>query len=160
MQLKSVKKQATDENLIPLINIVFLILIFFLIATVIRPFSAKNIDLATTDAAEKLHRLTLSLTIDKEGILYHKNKTVTLDELKTGLLGNTETNTLETSTREISKTTEQQDEANTSHSATETKTLTLIADRELKADKLLEIVSGLNDIKFKSIKLITEDKSR
>lgn len=155
MQLKTVKKQATDENLIPLINIVFLILIFFLIATVIRPFSAKNIDLATTDAAEKLHRLTLSVTIDKEGILYHKNKTVTLEELKSGLLGNSETETVK-----AAETGEQQGEATSSHSPTETQTLTLIADRELKADKLLEIVSGLNDMKFKSIKLITEDKSR
>lgn len=53
MKLKTrAQSNGSDENLIPLINIVFLILIFFLVASTIRPFSDRNIELAkSTDVS-------------------------------------------------------------------------------------------------------------
>lgn len=49
MKLNIPKPKKPTENLVPLINVVFLILIFFLAASVIRPFSDKDIVLAKTE---------------------------------------------------------------------------------------------------------------
>jgi len=46
MRLTTPEKRNSDDSLIPLINIVFLILIFFLIASAIQPFSDREIKLA------------------------------------------------------------------------------------------------------------------
>lgn len=48
MRLKTVtrRRTASEEHLVPLINIVFLILIFFLVASTIRPFSDRTVKLA------------------------------------------------------------------------------------------------------------------
>lgn len=123
--------ESHDTNLIPLINIVFLILIFFLIATVIRPFTAKNIKLATTNSEEGLHRLTHHLVIDKEGKLTGKGKVISVSDLPA---------------------TFQIDES-------DDHTLNIIADKELPAEKLLQIVEEIQKLKFKKIKLVTEKTS-
>ena len=124
-------KDNDDTNLIPLINIVFLILIFFLIATVIRPFTAKNIKLAATNSEESLHRLTHHLVIDKEGQLTGKGKSLAITDLSN-----------------VFQIDESQDH-----------TLNIIADKELPAEKLLQIVEEIQKLKFKKIKLVTEKTS-
>jgi len=51
MRLKKIAPgRAADENLIPLINIVFLILIFFLVASTLRSFDPAGLDLASARA--------------------------------------------------------------------------------------------------------------
>lgn len=51
MKLKTRARKPAEENLVPLINIVFLILIFFLVASTIRPFTERDIRLAETKEA-------------------------------------------------------------------------------------------------------------
>ena len=131
MKFEFETKDSDDTNLIPLINIVFLILIFFLIATVIRPFTAKDIKLATTSSEEGLHRLTHHLVIDKQGQLTGKGKPLALSDLPTAF----------------------QIDENKDH------TLNIIADKDLPAEKLLEIVEEIQKLKFKKIKLVTEKTS-
>lgn len=128
MELKFEKKKHNEENLIPLINIVFLILIFFLITTVIRPFSAKDIELAKAVKNDKLNKVVHSLVIDKNGALTSNGGTITLDVLPSVFQAEGET----------------------------VQTVNIIADKALAADKLLEIVSQLGDLKLKNIKLIIE----
>ncbi|MBO6550940.1 MAG: biopolymer transporter ExbD [Rhizobiales bacterium] len=128
MELKFEKKKHSEENLIPLINIVFLILIFFLITTVIRPFSAKDIELAKAVENDKLNKVVHSLVIDKNGALTANGGTITLDVLPSVFQAEGEA----------------------------VQTVNIIADKALAADKLLEIVSQLGDLKLKNIKLIIE----
>lgn len=128
MKLEFEKKKHDEENLIPLINIVFLILIFFLITTVIRPFSAKDIELAKAVKNEKLHKITHSLVINKKGELKANGETVTMEALP--ILFKREGGAKIT--------------------------VNIIADKALGADKLLEIVSSLGDLKLNNIKLIIE----
>ncbi len=124
------KKQSDDSNLIPLINIVFLILIFFLIATVIRPFTAKDIKLSKSMNQESLHKLAHTLVIDKTGALFVKGKAISKHNLSTAFL--------------------KQDNSE-AH-----KTLTIVADQTLPADKLLEIVQDIRKYEFEKVKLVTE----
>ena len=128
MELKFEKKKHSEENLIPLINIVFLILIFFLITTVIRPFSAKDIELAKAVKNDKLNKVVHSLVIDKNGALTANGSVITLDVLPSVFQAEGEA----------------------------VQTVNIIADKALTADKLLEIVSQLGDLKLKNIKLIIE----
>ena len=46
MRLRIPEQRRSEDHLIPLINIVFLILIFFLIASALQPFSDREIKLA------------------------------------------------------------------------------------------------------------------
>ena len=128
MEINFEKKKHSEENLIPLINIVFLILIFFLITTVIRPFSAKDIDLAKAARNDKLSKITHSLVIDKDGSLIANGEFTTIETLADFFVSEGEL----------------------------PQTVNIIADKELVADKLLEIVGRLGNLKLKNIKLIIE----
>lgn len=128
MEINFEKKKQSEENLIPLINIVFLILIFFLITTVIRPFSAKDIDLAKAAKNDKLSKITHSLVIDKNGSLIANGEFTTIETLADFFVSEVEL----------------------------PQTVNIIADKELVADKLLEIVGRLGNLKLKNIKLIIE----
>lgn len=128
MELNFEKKKHSEENLIPLINIVFLILIFFLITTVIRPFSAKDIELAQAVKSEKLSKMVSSLVMDKEGALWVNGEAISVEALPSVFASEGDKK------REVN----------------------VIADKELAADKLLEVVGHLGDLKLKNIKLIIE----
>ncbi len=128
MEINFEKKKQSEENLIPLINIVFLILIFFLITTVIRPFSAKDIDLAKAAKNDKLSKITHSLVIDKNGSLIANGEFTTIETLADFFVSEGEL----------------------------PQTVNIIADKELVADKLLEIVGRLGNLKLNNIKLIIE----
>jgi biopolymer transport protein ExbD len=128
MEINFEKKKQSEENLIPLINIVFLILIFFLITTVIRPFSAKDIDLARAAKNDKLSKITHSLVIDKNGSLIANGEFATIETLPDFFVSEGEL----------------------------AQTVNIIADKELVADKLLEIVGRLGNLKLDNIKLIIE----
>ncbi len=128
MEFNFEKKKANEENLIPLINIVFLILIFFLITTVIRPFSAKDIELAKAVKNEKLNKVVHSLVIDKNGGLRVNGEAITVEGLSSAFV----------------------------KEGGEKQTVNIIADKELAADKLLETVGQLKSLKLEHIKLIVE----
>lgn len=130
MELKFEEKKEQEENLIPLINIVFLILIFFLIATIIRPFTAKDIDLASAKQDDQIERLTHVIMIDKEGGIRYEGRSVNLEALLTTFADK------EDVIKEM--------------------TLNIIADKALVNGKLLDIVNRLGTAKFKAIKLIIE----
>lgn len=146
MQLEApAKKQPNEENLIPLINIVFLILIFFLVAATIRPFEARDIKLASSQKHEKGLKVQFALMINKEGTLTFKGKTISMADLKT--LGSDGEADDKSAQNQNSKT----------PTTTTTKILTLIADKELPAEKLLTIVAKLEATNFTAIKLVTEE---
>lgn len=135
MKLHYEEKTQGEENLIPLINIVFLILIFFLIATVIRPFSAKDIELATAIKQDELHKLTNTLVIDKQGTTMVRGAPVAIENIKEAF--------------------------SFEDGQAEKETLNIITDKALPADKLLEIVSKLSsEVKFAKIKLVIEKNER
>lgn len=119
---------TSDENLIPLINIVFLILIFFLVAATLRPFTARQISPASSTSAEKAGPLTYTLMIEKSGKLLFANHPTTIEELR------------ERAASEPQKP-----------------TLTIVADKDLTSEILLKHISSLNSGPFSAIHLITAE---
>ena len=69
MRLKSAnpKNPASDDHLVPLINIVFLILIFFLVASAIRPFTDRRIELAASQETDGAGALQRAVMVHQDG---------------------------------------------------------------------------------------------
>ncbi|MEO1610079.1 MAG: biopolymer transporter ExbD [Pseudomonadota bacterium] len=80
---QQIKKKQPD--LTSLINVVFLILIFFIVAGVLRPFNDDTIELAQHFEDQTGAIVASRLIVRQDGILRYRNKTLPLDQL-TGAL--------------------------------------------------------------------------
>ncbi|MBI1385172.1 MAG: hypothetical protein GC150_09700 [Rhizobiales bacterium] len=117
---------ANEENLVPLINIVFLILIFFLVTSTLRPYSDREIELAHSEALVTAGAVRRAILLARDGTLKVDNSTIALDQL-----GETLAQWAEEPAR----------------------TVTIIADRRAAAEPLVAVVTmasaaGLTDIKL------------
>lgn len=138
MKLQSKVHEPDDTNMISLINIVFLILIFFLIASIIRPFSAKDIELVKSLSKDKYTRHAQTLVIDKTGNLIINGTPTDPQDLLT-MLG-----------KGMVIPEGKQGEAR----------LNIIADQSLPSGILLDHLKTIQSLKFASIKLVTERKKQ
>lgn len=138
MKLQSKVHEPDDTNMISLINIVFLILIFFLIASIIRPFSAKDIELVKSLSKDKYTRHAQTLVIDKTGNLIINGTPTDPQDLLT-MLG-----------KGMVIPEGEQGEAR----------LNIIADQSLPSGILLDHLKTIQSLKFASIKLVTERKKQ
>ena len=68
-------------DLVPMINIVFLLLIFFMLTATPQKNEGKKVELPKARTGEKSNKHFLTVTIDKEGDLQLDGKEVTLDTL-------------------------------------------------------------------------------
>lgn len=138
MKLHSKVREPDDTNMISLINIVFLILIFFLIASIIRPFSAKDIELVKSLSKDKYTRHAQTLVIDKTGNLIINGTPTDPQDLLT-MLG-----------KGMVIPEGEQGEAR----------LNIIADQSLPSGILLDHLKTIQSLKFASIQLVTERKKQ
>ena len=77
-----------DVNITPLIDIVFLLLIFFMVSTTFKQDFEVSIDLPKAASEEKLVDKTLNITIDAKGTYYINSKKLVnnkMSSLKTAL---------------------------------------------------------------------------
>ena len=74
-------QRTTEENVLPLINIVFLLLIFFMIAGVISATTPFPVDPPTTRAAEASDAPQDGIAIGRDGQLAFGGEQITLAEL-------------------------------------------------------------------------------
>lgn len=121
---------TSDESLIPLINIVFLILIFFLVAASIRPFTAPGIKPAASSSEDASGAINFALMIDRTGALQFNNQPIT-EKALLALAAN----------------------------KTEKPELIVIADKDLEAATLIKQLQALSSGAFKSIKLLTKKET-
>lgn len=128
MKLKARPKKRTEENLVPLINIVFLILIFFLVASTIRPFTERSVRLAETTEASGGAAVPRMLILTNGGDRIVNGATIDGEALRA--------------------------QAGTWASGKES-SVTVVADAELEGTKLVEAVSVLTAAGVKEIKLLT-----
>ena len=70
-----------EPDLTSLINIVFLILIFFIVAGTLRPFSARDIKLAKSQPDSTSAVVSANVVAFADGGLTHRGQTVSLEEL-------------------------------------------------------------------------------
>lgn len=78
--LISPRRKASDDNMIPLINIVFLLLIFFMIAGQIRNL-VPELELPTGDSARKAIESEFKLALTRNKLLYLNGETIELASL-------------------------------------------------------------------------------
>jgi biopolymer transport protein ExbD len=72
-----------ENNLIPMINIIFLLLIFFMIAGHIsRQAKPKNLELATAKSQHKIKPSNVKLSITKDGEYFKDDVITSLDEIE------------------------------------------------------------------------------
>ena len=81
MRLATPKRKPPGENLVPLINVVFLILIFFLAASVIRPFSSADIVLAKTEQPTEAPNLRRLIFVGSDGPMLQHGQRATSEDI-------------------------------------------------------------------------------
>ncbi len=132
MKIKTPPRKQPEENIIPLINIVFLMLVFFLIAGTLKSFSTKDIKLIDVQDEEKHNSKNVLLHIKADGEVILNGQDISREELIDML--------------SPAFTKEHAD-----------KPFYIIADRELDGVKLLEILeliktSGINKLQLVAIR--------
>lgn len=85
MNLRPHRKQSPDVNLTPLIDVVFLLLIFFMVSTTFERESQIKVQLPEAAAQEPMEqeRKVLDITIDAEGRFYVNQKEVVNTDVAT-----------------------------------------------------------------------------
>ena len=72
-------------DLIPMINIVFLLLIFFMLTATTPSKEGTKVELPKARTGEKSNKQYVNVTIDKKGVLQLEGDTITLDALQAQL---------------------------------------------------------------------------
>lgn len=133
MQLEQKRRAYRgDDNIVPMINIVFLLLIFFLLAGTLSPRPPFELEYVTTTQQSPEEAPANGLYISTAGVLFHNGKTVELSELASVLGRNAG----------------QQAEA-----------IDLVADRRVEALLLYPLLDALSKAGFAKVRIVTERKS-
>lgn len=72
------EKSGVGIEMTPLIDMVFLLLIFFLLSTTLDNFRRININLPSSQTGEKVKQKDISIFIDKENNIYLEDKIISL----------------------------------------------------------------------------------
>ena len=141
MQLQEpTRRTAKDNELIPMINVVFLLLIFFMVAGTIKP--PAPVDVKTPGSASNtVSQPERTLHIDKNGALWLGDKRSSLDDLATTL-------------RNPAPTPDPALEA----LAVSDNRIALRADAALTIDQLRPIIDALRDAGVEQVELLTTAK--
>ena len=75
------EKTPFKLDLIPMINIVFLLLIFFMLTATTPSKEGTKVELPKARTGEKSNKQYVNVTIDKKGVLQLEGNTITFDEL-------------------------------------------------------------------------------
>ncbi len=81
MRLADNTHKRHAENILPLINIVFLMLVFFLVAATLKPFSELNVNPPATQAGEQGENIRDTILVDAEGHISFEGALVKPEEL-------------------------------------------------------------------------------
>lgn len=128
MRLSQPTRPRKEENLVPLINIVFLILIFFLIASTFKPFSDQNIQLAKIEVPSSSSASPRMIVVRSDGARFVGSRSLTDEELRDQL---------------------------ENWSLDSVLPITIVADRMLKATELISLVAQARGAGIKNVKLLT-----
>ena len=83
------KREYDDDSLLPLVNIIFLLLIFFMIAGVIEKRIVKDdIDLPSAELSRFENKEVTKIFIDKSNIFFINDKVSDIDEINIYLKSN------------------------------------------------------------------------
>lgn len=81
VQMPEIQSKLPEIGMAPLIDVVFLLLIFFMVTTVF-PDEGIIVDRPGAEQASRLTDQKLMLTIDKKGDIYYKKQVLILTDIK------------------------------------------------------------------------------
>ncbi len=123
------ERRKGQDNILPLINIVFLLLIFFLMAGTLTKSPAVSLQPPTTKEAQADKLPSKALYVSKEGIFLSQSNKISLNELEPRL-------------KQL-------------HSSDDRQVLYIIADKESDATHLIKIAKLAKKIGIEKVKLLT-----
>ena len=123
-------KRSAEENIIPLINIVFLLLIFFLLAGTLAPRPPFELEPVAAVQDPNVDVPQGALFISASGAMYYEGRVVTPDELR--------------GTVQLAR------------SGAADEPLEILMDRRLKGEKLFPVIETLGRAGITKIRLLTE----
>ena len=85
VQVEAKVRESNDDNLIPLINVVFLMLIFFMVAGVIRETDKAEIGHPESVSTKALATETLTILVNKDLSIQFQDATLTIETLTQAL---------------------------------------------------------------------------
>ena len=78
---KKRKHMFNDDSILPLINIIFLLIIFFMVLGHIYPNAVKKADLAQLPASTNYIKQDITLYMNPQGVLYQDGEQITLKSI-------------------------------------------------------------------------------
>lgn len=130
MRIADKSRHPRELDLTALIDVVMLVLIFFIVAGTIRPFSAKDFELAKISKPQSGASPRALIVVDRDGAIRVGNQLVELDTVGPRV----------------------------SEIMTQTKAdrLVIVADARLSAVRLMDVAKRLKDSGTKNISILTE----
>ena len=141
------RNSSSDDNMIPLINIVFLLLIFFMVAGHIQKRPNASIELPTLTNLETPANLQRFVEINADGMVSMDEKAMTPEQVGDAL------SVISTSERMTEGMAEKSDDAG-ELTAVE---LTLVVDERVTAAQLESVLSELRPLKHIALSILVED---
>lgn len=126
MRLKPVQPRPLKENTIALINVVFLMLIFFLLAGTLVSHRDRNLHLALTGDAKPGGAYSDALIVRSDGSLVYRGKSTAVEDLPTVFAKDTP------------------------------KTIKVAPDRRGKAQDLVRVMAALRGVGIETVTLVTQ----
>ena len=129
MQLKQQQNEKELDNILPLVNIVFLLLIFFMLAGAFSKPDAFQVEVPIAENENSADRKVLTVLMNAEGEIAIDKSVISIDELKKSVVDNIENGSLEQ--------------------------LQLKADANMDATKLVDVIDVLSDSGLEALHLLT-----
>ena len=133
MEIKRRKRARNSMSITPLVDVVFLLLLFFALTLHFSPEEAISVELPTSSSAKQQSETEIILTVTPEGVIR--------------LNGNVPTQSLETELASLRKIDEKQ-------------AVQVRADQEVEVGKLVAIIDAIRNAGFQYFDLMTQQVNR
>ena len=133
MEIKRRKRACNSMSITPLVDVVFLLLLFFALTLHFSPEEAISVELPTSSSAKQQSETEIILTVTPEGVIR--------------LNGNVPSQSLETELASLRKIDEKQ-------------AVQVRADQEVEVGKLVAIIDAIRNAGFQYFDLMTQQVNR
>lgn len=134
MKIKRRTRARNNMSLTPLVDVVFLLLLFFALTLHFSPEEAISVELPTSSSTKKQPETEIILTVTPEGVIRLNEKDVPSESLETELV----------SLRKID----------------EKQAVQVRADQEVEVGKLVAIIDAIRNAGFQHFDLMTQQVNR
>ena len=134
MDIKRRKRARNSMSITPLVDVVFLLLLFFALTLHFSPEEAISVELPTSSSAKQQAKTEIILTVPPEGVIRLNGKDVRSQSLETELA----------SLRKID----------------EKQAVQVRADQEVEVGKLVAIIDAIRNAGFQHFDLMTQQVNR